>query len=72
VTIRDARVGRDPAQVTPKGRGPILETRDCAEPVDINDRLTLSDGTEVVVIGVDDDIRPGDSWQQTVHVGNVF
>jgi len=61
VTIRDGRVGRDPATVTPDGHGPILETRDCAQPVDENDRLTLRDGTEVLVIGVDDHIYPGRS-----------
>jgi hypothetical protein len=71
VTIRDGRVGRDPAQITPGGHGPVLETRECAQPVDVDDRLTLSDGTEAAVIGVDDHLRP-DSWEQTVHVGNAF
>jgi hypothetical protein len=70
VTIRDGRAGRDPAQVTPEGHGPVLETRECAQPVDIGDRLTLSDGTEVVVIGVDE--RIGQSWEQTVHVRNAL
>ena len=69
VTIR---VGRNPAQVAPEGNGPVLEKRECAQPVDVGDRLTLSDGTEVVVIGVVDNIRPGESWEQIVHVGNVF
>jgi len=72
VTIRDGRVGRDPATVTPDGHGPILETRDCAQPVDENDRLTLRDGTEVLVIGVDDHIYPGRSWEQTAHIGNLL
>jgi hypothetical protein len=71
VTIRDGRVGRDPAQVTADGHGAILETRDCVQPIEVDDRLTLSDGTEVVVVGVDESLRP-DSWEQTVHVGNVF
>lgn len=71
VTIRDGRVGRDPAQVTPEGHGPVLETRDCARPIEVDDRLMLSDGTEVVAVGVDELLRPG-SWEQIVHVGNVF
>ncbi len=39
--------------------------------IQVDDRLTLRDGTEVVVIGVDDHIRP-QSWEQTVHVGDVW
>jgi hypothetical protein len=68
-TIRDGRAGRDPAQVTSEGHGPVLETRECARPFDIGDRLTLSDGTEVVVIGADE--RIGQSWEQTVHIGHA-
>jgi hypothetical protein len=68
---RDGRVGRDPAQVTPEGHSPILETRDCAQPIEVDDRLMRSDGTEVVVVGVDELLRPG-SWEQIGHVGNVF
>ena len=71
MTIHDGRVGRDPAGVTAEGHGAVLETRDCAVPVEVDDRLTLRDGTEVIVIGVDDHIRP-QSWEQTVHVGDVW
>jgi hypothetical protein len=74
VTIRDGRVGREDgaAGVTPEGHGAILETRDCGEPFRLNDRLTLSDGTEVVAIGVDNHLRPNHPWEQTVHIGDVF
>jgi hypothetical protein len=74
VTIRDGRIGRKggSAGVTPEGYGEILETRDCVEPFHEGDRLALSDGTEVVAIGVDNDLRPNNPWLQTVHVGDVF
>jgi hypothetical protein len=72
-TIPDGRVGREggPAGVTPKGHG---ETREWVEPFYLKDRLTLSDGTEVEVIGVDNSIRPDQDhpWEQTVHVADVF
>lgn len=75
-TIRDGRVGREggPAGITPEGHGEILETREWVEPFYLNDRLTLSDGTEVTVIGVDNCIRLDQDhpWEQTVHVGDVF
>jgi len=74
VTIRDGRVGRvgGEAGVTPEGHGEVLEVRDNPEPFYVGDRLTLSDGTEVVAIGVDNHIRPDTGWQQTVHVADVF
>ena len=74
MTIRDGRVGREggPTGVTPEGHGAILETRDWVEPAYVDDRMTLSDGTEVVVIGVDNHIRPDHPWEQTVHIGDVF
>lgn len=74
--IRDGRVGREggPAGVTPEGLGAILETREWVEPSYVGDRLTLSDGTEVAVIGVDNRVLldPDHPWKQTVHVADVF
>lgn len=75
-TIRDGRVGREggSAGVTPEGHGIVLGTREWVEPFYVGDRLMLSDGTEVVAIGVDNHIRSEGPWpwQQTVHVGDVF
>jgi|HubBroStandDraft_6_1064221.scaffolds.fasta_scaffold1085503_2 hypothetical protein len=75
VVIRDGRAGRKGGRsgVTPDGQGEILETRDVAELLrfKVGDRLTLSDGTEVVVMLVRVDLHSGIPYRQTVHVGDV-
>jgi hypothetical protein len=75
VTIRDGRAGREggKAGVNPSGKGAILETQEKEFPrYRVGDRMTLRDGTEVVVIGQEQDIRPQDQvWGQTVVVGNL-
>jgi hypothetical protein len=38
----------------------------------MNEVLRLSDGTDVKVLGIHDDIRLGKAWEQTVHVGNAL
>jgi hypothetical protein len=71
VTVHDARVGRDPARLTPEGYGEILQTFQSDHPVDVGDLLTLDDGTQVRVIGLTESLAPG-SWKQAVHVGDVL
>ncbi len=70
ITIRDGRIGRNPAQDTPEG-GPILATVERAEPLEVGQRVNLPDGAIVKIIGTKDDILPGQSWRQTVFIGNV-
>jgi len=48
--VRDGRIGRDPALVTEDG-GEILMEFDADHRVEVGERLTLPDGTDVVVIG---------------------
>jgi len=50
--VRDGLIGRDPALVTEDG-GEILMEFDADHPVEDVERLTLPDGTDVVVIGQD-------------------
>jgi hypothetical protein len=71
ITVRDGRAGRvgGPDGVTPERYGEILGVVESTEPVDIGDTITLGDGTEVVVIGVNENIGPT-TWAQIVHVGN--
>lgn len=70
VTIRDGRAGRNRTLDDAQG-GAILATVQRDEPLDIGDAITLADGTPVVVIGVNDNIRPSESWEQTVFVGEM-
>jgi hypothetical protein len=70
VTIRDGRATRNRDLDTAEG-GPILATIQRDEPLDVSDTINLADGTPVVVIGVSDNIRPGQSWNQTAFVGEV-
>ncbi|WP_109507342.1 hypothetical protein [Nocardioides speluncae] len=69
VTVRDGRIGRDPARVTDEG-GEILMEFETSEPLDVGHRLNLPDDTEVVVIGLTE--RLGAGWSQVVTVGNSF
>jgi hypothetical protein len=70
ITIRDGRVGRDQSQATPGGPGAVLGVVERDEPVDIGDKIRLADGTDVLVIGVEEQLG-GSSWEQTAHVGNM-
>jgi hypothetical protein len=70
VTIRDGRAGRNRDLDSAEG-GAILATIQRDEPFDIGDTITLVDETPVVVIGVNDNISPGQSWAQTVFVGEM-
>jgi hypothetical protein len=68
VTVRDGRAGRDRAQDSAEG-GAILATLQRDRPFEIGDVITLPDGGAVVVIGDREDMRPGQSREQTVFVG---
>lgn len=70
VTIRDGRAGRNRGLDDAQG-GAILATVQRDEPLDVGDAITLADGTPVIVIGVNDTIRPSESWEQTVFVGDM-
>ena len=74
ITIRDGRAGREggEAGVTPDGKGAILEVVERDRPVQVGEIIKLPDGADGEVIGVEDDIVPGRSWEQTVHVGDVW
>lgn len=70
VTVRDGRMGRDPAQVTDEG-GEILKVYRTNEFVDVGDRITLDDGTEVEIIGMNE--RHSDKGVFiTAHVGGIW
>lgn len=70
ITIRDGRAGRDQEQVTPEGLGAVLGEVERDEPLDIGDKVRLADGTDVLVIGVKDEIGRS-AWEQIVSVGNL-
>jgi hypothetical protein len=68
VIVRDGRARRDRSQDSAEG-GAILATLQRDQPYEIGDVITLADGVAVVVIGDREHIRPGQSWKQTVFVG---
>jgi hypothetical protein len=71
VTVRDGRVGRDPARVTPEGGEVLAEFEHGGPPFTEGDTLTLPDGTQVTVIGTT--VSIGSSrWEQTVHIADIF
>jgi hypothetical protein len=70
VTVRDGRAGRDRAQDTAEG-GAILAALQRDQPYEIGDVITLADGDAVVIIGDKQHIQPGQSWNQTVFVGEL-
>jgi len=70
ITIRDGREGRDRSRDSAEG-GAILGTVQRDQPLEIGDVITLADGDSVVVIGDKDEIRPGESWKQTVFIGEL-
>ena len=72
ITIRDGRIGRDPGQATPGGPGAVLAVVERAELLDMGDKVRLADGTDVLVIGVNEGVGPSGAWEQTVHVGNIW
>ena len=69
VVVRDGRAGRDRTQDSAEG-GAILATIERDQPYEMGDVITLADGLAVVAIGERQDIRPGQSWRQTVFVGD--
>jgi hypothetical protein len=71
VTVHDGRAGRDPSRLTPEGYGEVLQTFQSDRPIEIGEVLTLDDGTQVRVIGVNESLAPG-SWKLAVHVGDLF
>lgn len=70
VTVRDGRTGRDRTQDSAEG-GAILATLQRDRPYEIGDVITLADGDAVVILGEREDIQPGQSWKQTVFVGEL-
>lgn len=68
--LRDGRVTRDPARVTPEG-GELLETRWIERPIDLGERLTLASGDEVLIIGFNETIKH-DEWKIVAHVGEPW
>jgi hypothetical protein len=70
VIVRDGRAGRDRSKDSAEG-GAILATLQRDQPYEIGDVITLADGEAVVIIGDREDIRPGQSWKQTVFVGEL-
>jgi hypothetical protein len=73
VTVRDGRTGREggEAGVSLSGKGAILQTFEKDfPPFGVGDKLTLPDGTTVVVIGTEQQIG-GQFWGQTVYIGNL-
>ena len=70
IIVRDARAGRDPAQVTDDG-GAVLSEFRSAMSLDIGHRLTLDDGQEVKVVGLRES-TDADGWAQTVDVGELW
>ena len=64
--VRDGRIGRDPALVTEDG-GEILMEFDADHRVEVGERLTLPDGTDVVVIGHPAAPRTGMSVNSTAN-----
>jgi len=70
VIVRDGRASRDPNLVTVDG-GEVLAELDVERRYRAGDRLTLPDGTDVVVIGVRERVVPHQREPiQTVNVGN--
>jgi hypothetical protein len=70
VTVRDGRAGRDPAKVTLEGGEVLAEFEKDFPPFEEGDRLTLPDGSQVMVIGTAEGLGPS-RWTQTIYVGNV-
>jgi len=70
VTVRDGRAGRDRSQDSAEG-GTVLTTLERDQPYNIGDVIRLADGDAVVVIGDKQDVGPGQSWKQTVFVGEL-
>jgi hypothetical protein len=72
ITIRDGRIGRDPAEAAPGGPGAVLAVVERDELLDMGDKIRLADGTDVLVIGVNEGTGDSGGWEQTVHVGNMW
>jgi hypothetical protein len=70
VTIRDGRADRDRTQDSAEG-GAVLATVQRDQPYEIGDVVELADGLSLLVIGDKQQILPGESWKQTVFVGNL-
>jgi hypothetical protein len=70
ITVRDGGARRDRTQDSAEG-GAILATLQRDQPYEIGDVITLADGDAVVVIGDNQQIQAGTSWEQTVFVGEL-
>jgi hypothetical protein len=67
ITVRDGRVGR---KVAPDGKGEVLGTIEYSGFLDIGNKIKLPDGTNVIVIGLEDNIGQ-DEIKQTVFIGSM-
>jgi hypothetical protein len=82
ITVRDGRIGREGGkagesqghrsfrQADPSGQGAVLKAFMSNRFYEIDDKLTLDDGTEVVVIGTRKEV--GATWKETVHIGDIW
>jgi hypothetical protein len=70
ITVRDGRASRDWAQDTAEG-GAVLADLQRDQPYEIGDVIMLPDGLSLAVIGDREQILPGDTWKQTVFVGEL-
>lgn len=75
VIVRDGRIGRDPSRVTEAG-GEVLHEYDMDfDPErwpDVGDRITLPNGDEVEVIGVNEQLEANERNEITEHTLTVF
>lgn len=67
VTIRDGRIG---AEKAPDGKGRVLAVISYPGFLDEGDKIRLADGTDVIVIGVEETLHDAGSGQ-TVFVGSA-
>jgi hypothetical protein len=61
ITVRDGRPG---------AAREVLGVVERTEALDIGDKVTLADGTDVFVLGAEEKFGP-DSWEQIVSVGYI-
>ncbi len=70
ITVRDGRMGRDPALVSDAG-GEVLQVFMTNGLYDVDDRLMLGDGAEVYVIRTEELVGT-EPLHQTVFVGDPW
>jgi hypothetical protein len=71
ITVRDRRIGRDPALITEEG-GEVLMVLKQIRPLPQGARLTLPDGTEVEVVDSGHPRGAAGVGTQTVHVDEIW